>query len=357
MADNTYKEALIKEIAQLKKENVEITEHIRPQTLEAMKTKSPDAILKRVSVAFFAKRILILIAALILIGGIALIAGSFIREMATPYAEDQSINDPSFIPDTTEGFNKTGSTTAHPQIAIQDEIFYLSDGAYIYKYINGKKITVTEGAATHLNVYKYCLYYYDSNDRAIYRIRTDGKEKTTLIKNISVADLKVYNNTLYALTDGGDIHKIYINGKNGYLFMEGEDILSFTVTDGYMYYINKDGDSLSLYRTKFSSQEKIKVSDTESTLIAVSEGYVFYLYNGTLFGLNKEEEKAHAFFSGKVKEFALLNESLLVLEENILYLASVKGMGIEKIAEDIDSLAEIPLANLMSYGAERQADR
>ncbi len=357
MADNTYKEALIREITQLKKENAEITEHIRPQTLAAMKTKSPDTVLKKVSVTFFAKKILICMAVLILIGGAALIAGSFVREMGTPYAEDQSINDPAFIPDTTEGFNKTGSTTAHPRIAIQNEIFYLSDGAYIYKYINGEKITVAEGAATHLNAYKYCLYYYDSNDRAIYRIRTDGKEKTTLIKNISAADLKVYNNTLYALTDGGDIHKIYINGKNGYLFMEGENILSFTVTDGHMYHINKDNSSFALYRTKLSSQEKVKVSDTDSALIAASEDYVFYLYNGTIYGLDKKEEKAHAFFSGKAKEFVLLSKSLLVLEETDLYLVHIDGTGIEKIAEGIASLAEVPVEDLMERGAERQADR
>ena len=357
MANNLYKEALIEEIAQLKKENAEITEHIRPQTLEAMKTKSPDTILKKVSVTFWVKRILILIVALALIGGISVIANSFINEMSTPYAEDQSINDPAFIPDATEGFNKTGATTAYPQIAIQSGISYLSDGTHIYKYINGEKITVTEGAATHLNAYKYCLYYYNSNDSSIYRIRTDGKEKTTLIKNISVADLKVYNNTLYALTDGGDIHKIYINGKNGYLFMEGENILSFTVTDGYIYYVKKDNGALAIYRTKISTNDTVKVSDTDSTLLAVSEDYLFYLYKGTLFGLNKAEEKAHAFFAGKVTEFVLLNETLLILEENALYAVNINGRGIEKITEGIESLAEIPLADLISYGAERQADR
>jgi hypothetical protein len=357
MANDIYKEALEKEISLLKEENAKITEHIRPQAMEAMNTKSPDDIIKRVSIGFFAKRIIILIIALTLIAGASLIIGSFINEMSTPYAEDISIKDPSFTPDTTEGFNQTGSTTAHPKAAVQNGIYYFSDGAYIYKYINGESITVTEGDATHLNAYKYCLYYYDSSERVVYRIRTDGKEKTALIRNVSATDVKVYNNTLYVLTEDGDIHKIYINGKNGYLFKEGENILSFTVTNGYIYYVRKDADSLAIYRSKISTGDTVKVSDTDSTLLTAGKDHLFYIYNGTLYGLNHKEEKAHAFFAGSVKEFVLLNETLLVLDKDTIYAVDTTGRGIEKIAENIGSMVEIPLTYLIRYTGEGQADK
>ena len=91
--------------------------------------------------------------------------------------------------------------------------------------------------------------------------------------------------------------------------------------------------------------------------MTAGKDHLFYIYNGTLYGLNHKEEKAHAFFAGSVKEFVLLNATLLVLDKGTIYAVAPTGRGIEKIAENIGSMVEIPLTYLIRYTGEGQADK
>jgi len=347
-----YKEDLLNEIEELKKEHETLKQHVRPETLDLMDIKSPDTILNREKTLFTIKSITAVILATAIVLCLGLLVSSFMEGTATPFAEDESIKDETFIPDETSDLNETGSGTGLPSIALQGNYAYFAKEGTVYKYSNGNNTELISANATNLNAYKYCIYFYDPDTDNVCRVRTDGEQLQVIAEDVKITDLKVYKNTAYMLTEDGDINTVYINGKDGHTVSSGKNILAFTVANGYIYYIVNEPNGYALYRMKTSGAESIKVSATDTAQLAADDGSLYYIYEGTLFAFSTEKEKAFALFAGKVEEFTVLNHAVAILADGEVYTVNRSGSNIKRRDLSTDSLSSIPAETLLSIDEE-----
>lgn len=213
----------------------------------------------------------------------------------------------------TEYGNSTGN--------IQNAGLAAQDGSWIY-YVavdddepvginrvktNGKKIeNVADGYMFCLSIvdnYIYCLEYDEDDDQGnVVKIKTNGKDKEVLARDVSAAPISVADNWVYyykndklyrVKTDGTEREKI-----------SDKEITYFQIDGNWIYYIYENDDAEYIAKMKLNgedSQRLAKADDSEYYgALHVKGGNIYYItteydedYNSEhyLYKMNKKGEK------------------------------------------------------------------
>lgn len=160
--------------------------------------------------------------------------------------------------------NRIGNTLSNLEnkgfATIEDNYIYYETRNKICKIKkNGNKPKeITEGTAYYLNKYKNHLYYIEIDkdlEINIIKIKSNGKDKQTFLKDVDLNTMVVAENWVYYFQDKA-LYKIRTNGKDKIKILEGE-ILNYTISENYIYYIYNNGEKNVLAR---KTLERKKIS-------------------------------------------------------------------------------------------------
>lgn len=160
-----------------------------------------------------------------------------------------------------------------------DWIYYVEisqNDPYIYRMrTDGTEKTAFDVKALQLNITDGWIYYTDLSDSKNYKMRLDGSEKTELGESIHV--------TYLTLTDGWIYYNGSINSKLSKAREDGTELTKLTddnalginVADGWIYYSNfPDG---YIYKVRTDGTEKTKLNDEFSGRINIAGDWIYYL--------------------------------------------------------------------------------
>lgn len=190
----------------------------------------------------------------------------------------------------------------------------------IYKIKGNKKQKVNDDYAIYLNKSGKYIYYLDAKEDSIVRVKINGKDKETIVKNVDKATVTVTDDWIYYF-DNSSFYRVKTNGENKKIiskkFIEnyqvvgdwiyfsymsdgnyviskmkndGENVSkidaqagkSFYVSGKNIYYINKnyDEEKYELYKIKTNGKGKNKIADINETVdlsnINFNENEVYY---------------------------------------------------------------------------------
>jgi len=168
-----------------------------------------------------------------------------------------------------------------------DWIYYPSnDGGRIYKIrTDGSERTrLSDDWSRSINVVDGWIYYYGAGDNGygIYKMRTDGSERTRLSDNqtlwITVVDGWIYYNNW---NDDSKIYKMRTDGSER-TKLNNERSYDINVVDGWIYYtvhhITHDLDNNSIYKMRTDGSERTKLFSWPSLAqINVVDGWIYYV--------------------------------------------------------------------------------
>ncbi|KOA18654.1 hypothetical protein CLHOM_29380 [Clostridium homopropionicum DSM 5847] len=184
-------------------------------------------------------------------------------------------------------------------LVVNDWIYYLSlsyDGQeYLCKVkLDGTSRTVLNvGRTFDYDVSEGWVYYnvYDDST-GLYKVKTDGTGKTTLLDELQPTKLEVSNGYIYYYdrSDQDRLYKILING-NEKLKLTNNNVSKPNVIGDYVYYINYALDSSQrvLYRVNIDGTGDKALDNTEiNTIISAGEWIYCYGYNGIMFKIKPD---------------------------------------------------------------------
>lgn len=210
-------------------------------------------------------------------------------------------------------------------VGIEKGIYYFgynqgsADG--IYKIKGNKKEKIIDDYGIYLNKLGKYIYYLDAKEDSIVKIKTNGKNKETIVKDVdkaivTVADNWIYyfdNSCLCRIKTSGESKKIiskkfienyqivgdwiyysYMNDGNyviAKMKTNGEDVSkietqagkSFFVNGKNIYYINQNNEEnkYELYKVKTNGKDKKKIADIADTIdlsiVNFTENEVYYV--------------------------------------------------------------------------------
>jgi hypothetical protein len=174
----------------------------------------------------------------------------------------------------------------------------------------GEKIKLCEdGVYDNIIVKDNWIYYVNYEDYKLYRVSTDGNEKTKINDDIVVAEGADYDtgsfyiigeSIYYTATRGGTakLVKVSLNGQNKSTIID--KVMDFTIDGKYIYYFDSVDDG-GLYKVKLDGSDKNKVVsgsflpyvDLEQNLIiyGVKSIDINQPYDGRLFILNQNNNQ------------------------------------------------------------------
>lgn len=146
------------------------------------------------------------------------------------------------------------------------------------------KAIYSGGSPAYLNVWGEWLYYIDSNEGQIYKIRTDGTERTviSLPETVEAKQIMLADGYIYALAYGDDkenrIYKIdTATGDSSALLDLGREVRSFFVYNDFIYYSRRDDNGWGTFRVKLDGSENTGVSDFALYSACTDDNYIYYI--------------------------------------------------------------------------------
>jgi hypothetical protein len=193
--------------------------------------------------------------------------------------------------------NLAGNINNFGLAAIQGEWIYYSnqgDNGSLYKMkIDGtEKTKLNNSAIRYINVVGDWIYYScsgrDDNDEyildengnrknAIYKIRTDGKRKTELLRG-SYRDITVAGDWVFFLAEK-DLYKMRVDGKRKTLIISDINIFPYiNIVGDWIYYITDDVSGHGyIWKIRIDGTENTRVNNVISNCINIVDDWIYYV--------------------------------------------------------------------------------
>lgn len=170
--------------------------------------------------------------------------------------------------------------------------------------------------------FAYCIYedyiYYPQR-KGLYRIKTDGTDKSKLcdkyIYNFIINDDYIY------YQDGGEVYRLKIDGKNEEKIPNEGGDYCFSIYNNELLYIKTKNDCSELYRYNLKTKE-IKIIDLEQTvnLIGLDDKYLYMINykddSEALYQLNLDtDEKIKISNSELMNSYNFYGDKVIYLNE------------------------------------------
>lgn len=173
---------------------------------------------------------------------------------------------------------------------------------------NGKKIEkVIEGNVYGLNImdnYIYCTEYNDDEaEHNLIRVKTNGKNKEILVRNIDRKSAMVVDNWVYYFKNN-NLYRVKINGTDKEKVSD-KDILYYHIEGKWIYYIYEVDNTQYIAKMKLNGNNNTRIAKAEENqeyeALYVKGGKVYYIlsqanehydYMYYLYRMNKNGTKA-----------------------------------------------------------------
>lgn len=272
------------------------------------------------------------------------------------------------VEDNNTKDGKSDDTVNLKSVAVQGDWVYhfkrdrsisqATPGLYKTKLDNSETALVTEDLGLFLILEGDWIYYsnitQDSTD-AIYKIKTDGTEKTKLIDDSIMASMsgkgfELDGEWLYYLSknEEGSLHRVKTDGSHRENIGEGY-IYDFDLTDDWIY-INIAEDGPRLYKMKKDGSERNLIIEENAVLMYASDNYIYFsdesgdnLKKSNLDGSDVKILNIDNIYLLKTQNDSVyyITQPKIPEPDNQLYRAKNDGKDITKLTDDDSFFMEI----------------
>jgi hypothetical protein len=232
--------------------------------------------------------------------------------------------------------NTQGNLNNYGIVAGQGEWVYYSNsdmGLYKMKTDGSQKTKLSDEEGGAINVYDnwvYCLASTDRDTSAIYRIKTDGSEPHNMTDD-SIASMSVVGDWIYFSDIEGNIKKLSHDGKN--------TIKLASDSNGWIYYagFNEDG-SICTYKINTDGENKTKISDSWMDYLSINNGWMYYLTDDKIYRMKLDGTDAMKVCDDGVYEFNVSGDWIYYSndsDEGKIYKIKTDGSTKTKVSDDI----------------------
>ena len=182
----------------------------------------------------------------------------------------------------------------------------------IYKLKKNKKEKFTDEYARYLNKSGKYIYYLDAGNGNIVRIKTNGKDKETVIENVDLEKFIIVDNWIYYF-DEAKLYKIKTNGKDKQIILE-KSIENYEIEENWIYYSYKNDGKYVIAKVRTNGKDNTKVDEEAGSVFFIKGKDIYYIYENS-----KSENKYELC---KIKTNGKKKEKICNLS-NEMYIASV----------------------------------
>jgi hypothetical protein len=333
------------ELRDLKAENGNLKKYIRPETLKLMKIKEIGAIENNIRKSIYIKYLYtpVAIAAIIFILAASLIYFKFDFN-TEPLIEDTALTDPAFVPDSSpENFNIYGNTPGNifngGSVAAQGSWTYLAYGNKLFKTENPEKepseINIEKtgssdpGSYINLNIVGNWIYCTEAETGYIYKIRTDGMDKTLLFEE-PVKQMTVYKNFIYFINKDNILQRILTTGKKQRTVLSDITVLSFYIYDNIIYYTAEANDRLVIFAHDLVKNLDFLISTTDSNKIVYYNGYIYFSENDYLFKIKPDGTSKQIISTEISDNYNIVGDKIFYISKDTNSLIGMDTDGTDK---------------------------
>lgn len=223
-----------------------------------------------------------------------------------------------------------------------------SDG--IYKIKGNKKEKVSEDYGIYLNKVGKYIYYLDAKEDSIVKIKENGKNKETIVKNVDKSPITVTNNWIYYF-DNSCLHRINIKGENKKILSK-KYIENYQVIDDWIYYSYINDGHYVIAKMKTDGDKGSKLNTEAGKIFFVKDKEIYYIYE------NYKEEKYELYkmkTNGKSKKkIADINETIDLnivnfTENDVYYVKKNENLESAIYKMDLKGKKETKITDIKGY--------
>lgn len=173
-------------------------------------------------------------------------------------------------------------------------VYYLSGGPLRRVDTNNKEFILLDKTVYYLNIFDEYLYFTDSDNDYIYRIKTDGT-RLELLCNHPSHELTLYEESLYYCADMGDhysICKMGLDGSNQVELLQHNEWY-MNVTDDYVYFTDYD-DGRKIKRMKIDGSNLVTLNESECYDLCIVNDTAYYCVDSNSRYLHKMSLKSYS---------------------------------------------------------------
>lgn len=166
-------------------------------------------------------------------------------------------------------------------------IYYLgynegnADGIYRVKENGNKKEKVSDSYGYYLNESGSYIYYLDSQESNLVKIKKNGEDKEVIVTDVDYARITVSDNWIYYFKNSS-LYRIKTNGENKQK-ISNKSIENYQVVGNWIYY--------SYYNDGEYIISKMKTNGEDINKIDSKAGKVFFVDGKTIYYINQEYNK------------------------------------------------------------------
>ena len=198
---------------------------------------------------------------------------------------------------------------------------------------------LAEDKAAYLNLADGWIYYVNGSDNnRIYRIKTDGSDRTRLTDD-AAGMLHLAGNRLFFQnrTEGGGLYSTALDG-SGKRRITPDLAPSFMVYEGYVYYRN-DSEGGALYRSSIDGFEQLALTGAATSCVTVYDGHVYYINSGAdgrIYRIPTAGGTATAVTSASAAEYTIAGGNLFFRGDTQtgVYRCGASGGSVTKLTDD-----------------------
>lgn len=182
-------------------------------------------------------------------------------------------------------------------------------GIYAVNYETKKSIIINENHnAEYLNATEGWLYYLNSNDEHIYKMKYDGTELSELNKESS-SYVSVYDGWIYFINKNDNcIYKMLTNGEC-IIKISSDSVNSIALGSGWIYYTNAD-DNSSIYKISIYGDGRAKLNNKPSEKVSCIDQYENSKQSQLIFYINSDDLKLYRMKDNGTDEEVIYNEQV-----------------------------------------------
>lgn len=178
---------------------------------------------------------------------------------------------------------KTGNTNGNLynmgfSVKKNNNIYILNSmeaGIYKINKNGDKKEKITNEEAAYLNILGKNIYYLDTENYDIIKMKTNGEDKKIIAEDVDVAKISVVDNWIYYFDDS-NFYKIKTNGKSK-TFLSDKVIENYEIVENWIYYSYKNDGKYVIAKMKLDGGKNTKIADDLGEVFFINNNYIYYI--------------------------------------------------------------------------------
>ena len=151
-----------------------------------------------------------------------------------------------------------------------------SDGIYKMKENGKKKQKISDNSGMYLNKSSNFIYYLDTENYDIKRMKINGKDIETVVKDVDMDKITVIDNWIYYYKDS-KFYREKTNGEDKQI-LSNKSIINYQIDEKWIYYSYVENKKYIIAKMKTNGENNEIIGDDLSKTFFVIKDKIYYVY-------------------------------------------------------------------------------